>query len=74
MRREGDQTAVYDPESGRLHMLNPSALAIWEACDGETTVAEIIAAVDELTNVDRGRATEDVTRVLQELQNAGLVV
>jgi PqqD family protein of HPr-rel-A system len=74
VRREGDQTAVYDPDTTRFHMLNPTALAIWEACDGETTVAEIIEAVIELTDAETARATEDVTRALQNLLDAGLLV
>lgn len=74
MRREGDQTAVYDPETTRLHMLNPSALAIWEACDGETTIDELIDALIELTDADSTRATDDVTVALRDLREAGLVV
>jgi hypothetical protein len=73
VRREGDQTAVYDPETTRLHMLNPSALAIWEACDGETTIEEIIEAVIELTDLNRPQAAKDVTSALEGLKAAKLV-
>lgn len=73
VRREGDQTAVYDPETTTLHMLNASALAIWEACDGETTLEEIIEAVIELTDLNTAQATDDVNRALEGLKAARLI-
>ena len=74
VRQEGEQTAVFDPETDRLHMLNASALAIWQACDGETTVEEIIEAVVELTGLAAEQATAEVTRAFEDLQVAGLIV
>ena len=72
-RREGDQTAVYDPDSGRLHVLNASALAIWELCDGETTGEEMAGAIAELTGVDVQPASVDVAAALQALWEQQLI-
>ena len=73
VRRGSEDTAVYNPETAVLHRLNPSALAIWELCDGDTTVTEIIEAVFEVTDATSERATTDVVATLGDLRRAGLL-
>ena len=70
---KGDQTSVYNPETGGLHVLNPSALAIWELCDGETTGAEMVEAVVELARLEPAAAEADVSAALEQLFDLGLV-
>lgn len=72
VRRGSDATAVYNPDTGALHMLNPSALAIWELCDGATTGREMAEAVAELTTLDFDAAAADVVAALEELSRQGL--
>ncbi len=70
---KGDQTSVYNPDTGGLHVLNPSALAIWELCDGETTGAEMVEAVVELARLEPATAEADVSAALDQLFHLGLV-
>ena len=73
VRRESDEAAIWDPDTQTLHRLNPSALAIWELCDGDTTEEEIVGAVVEVTDASLSQATEDVRSTLATLRAAGLV-
>ncbi len=73
VRRGSDDTAVYNPDTGTLHILNPSALAIWELCDGATTGKEMAEAVAELTELDVDAAVADVTLALDELAGQDLI-
>lgn len=73
VQRDGDQTAVFDPDTGMLHMLNPSALAIWEMCDGETSPTEMAEAIDEVTGLGTAATAVDVQNALTSLRDAGLV-
>lgn len=73
VQREGDRTAVFNPDTGVLHLLNPSALAIWELCDGETTASEMAEAIDEVTGLGAETAESDVVAALSSLNDAGLV-
>ncbi len=73
VRRGSDDTAVFVPETGTLHVLNPSALAIWELCDGATTGQEMAEAVAELTDLNIEAASADVTTALDELCQRGLI-
>jgi Coenzyme PQQ synthesis protein D (PqqD) len=61
-RREGfviqqlaDEMLVYDLERHRAHCLNLTAAAIWELCDGRTSVSEMASQLRS-----RGDATVDV--------------
>lgn len=71
--REGPETAVYNPGTGALHLLNASALAIWELCDGETAAFEMADAVAELTQADPDQARGDVRSTLDELARLDLI-
>lgn len=74
LRKTDREIAVYDPLGNRIHLLNDTALAIWELCDGETTPAEMIAAICELCGMHRDIVTEDVERVLSDFDELGLVL
>lgn len=69
-----DGIAVYLAETDSLHVLNPTAFAIWELCDGETTPEEIALAVAELTGMNAETAADAVTSTIEDLQRLGLVV
>lgn len=73
LRATGEENAVYDPATGGLHLLNETARAIWELCDGETTVEEMITAICELTGLHPDVVTEDVQRTLAEFEQLGII-
>ena len=72
-RPEGDETAIFEPSSQRLIRLNPTARAIWELCDGETEVDEVVDALVELTGRLRAEVTAEVEGTLERLRNLGLI-
>jgi PqqD family protein of HPr-rel-A system len=73
LRKTEKETAIYDPTTGSVHLLNETALAIWELCDGETKVDEMVTAVCELCGMHREIVVEDVDRILTEFGAAGLL-
>lgn len=74
LRSARDETSIYDPATKAVHILNDTALAIWELCDGETEVQEMIVAICNISHLHRDVIQEDVSRVLQELSRNGLVL
>lgn len=61
-----DELVVYDLKLEKAHLLNPVAAFVWRHCDGETTVAQLVALLrDELEPA----ANEDV--VLLALDELG---
>ena len=84
----GDQRPVRSPgvvaePSGDDHIvhrdthedlaLNPTAFALWELCDGRTTVSEMVLAVYDLFDVTMEQARQDVTEGLARMREAGIV-
>ncbi len=62
---------VYDGRRQRMHCLNPLATAIWEACDGRTAVADLVARLPQEPAL---KVEPDVVRLgLQRLAQAGLI-
>jgi hypothetical protein len=53
--------------------LNPTALALWEQCDGLTTAEEMVLAVCALFDVDELQARHEVSFVLTEMYQVGLL-
>jgi PqqD family protein of HPr-rel-A system len=72
-RQTETEVALYDPDNGKVHLLNDTALAIWDLCDGTTTPEEMIEAICELFRMHRDVVAEDVRRTLEEFDRAGLV-
>jgi len=60
---------VSDPISGDTHVLNASAFAIFQLCDGATTIssmAEALATVTPLDTEEARRQVEDIVAVFAE--------
>ena len=81
IRREGvychrmeDECLLYDGEHSKIHVLNEIAGFVWEKCDGDHSVRDI---VDEV----RGRydapeepvLTEDLQSIIRDLAALGLI-
>ena len=65
--------AIYDASTGAVHYLNDSARAIWELCDGKTTIEEMAEAISELTGITAEEARNDVVTTVDSLLGLGLV-
>jgi PqqD family protein of HPr-rel-A system len=74
IRKTRGETLAYNPDTGGAHLLNETALAIWDLCDGETTAEEMIEAICQLCGMHPDVVEEDVDRILGEFEEAGLVV
>ena len=73
LRQAGDENALFDQQNGSVHMLNETALAIWELCDGETSPDEMVDAVVTLFGMHQDVVEEDVKRILGDFEHAGLL-
>ncbi len=69
-----DGTAVLiDGEGVEVGALDVTAAALWELCDGVTTIEEITTAVCRVWAVEPEVAQRDVERTLELLASAGFV-
>ncbi len=63
----GDEAVLLSAEDSSVHSLDAVGTRIWELCDGEKTVSEIIDQVVEEFEVDRDTAEKDVVEFIEEL-------
>ena len=67
------ETLILNREEGRLHQLNPTASFIWDCCDGNSNIADIVDRLAGAYEVDPSTARKDVEEVLSNLRNSNLL-
>ena len=63
----GDEAVLLSAEDSSVHSLDAVGTRIWELCDGEKTVKEIIDQVVAEFEVDHETAEKDVVEFIEEL-------
>lgn len=69
--RQSDGSAILDSPDGSEVILNDTAMALWELCDGSTEVEEMVRAVDAFFDVEEDVIRHDVEVTLAELTRVG---
>ena len=67
------ETLILNRKKKRLHQLNPTASFIWNCCDGNSNIAEIIDRLVAAYEVDSRTAREDIEEVLSNLRSSNLL-
>lgn len=70
----GNETMLLDAKGGAVHVLNTTALVIWQLCDGEHTEREIVSALRDQFDLQGVDTIEgDVSQTLRLLADKGLL-
>jgi hypothetical protein len=67
------ELVVYDLERQQVHILNPTAAAVWYLWDGDHTPATIASTLAEYFPESRDVIQEDVENILQSFALEGLL-
>lgn len=67
------EAVIVSPEDSTLHTLNPVGTLIWEAADGRTALAAIVARVCDTFEVDAATAARDAAAFVEQLSRRGLL-
>jgi Coenzyme PQQ synthesis protein D (PqqD) len=73
-RRLGSDGVLLDLVGRAMYLLNPTALAVWELCDGGRTAEEVVAKLARRYRVPEATAAPGCLAALAFLEAAGLVV
>jgi hypothetical protein len=71
LRRDGDHCLLLDEAGVELCAMNDTAAAIWELCDGRTTVSEMASAVSVIAGITPATAERDIWKVVGKLARTG---
>ena len=64
LQRVGQEAILHDRRNGRAHVINESAAQIWELCDGQHTVDEIVSAFAAAYELPTADVRADVQYIL----------
>jgi hypothetical protein len=68
-----DETLVLDRVGGRIHQLNTTASFIWQRCDGQRTIHEIVDDLAHTFDVDADTARDAVMTSVRRFTELGLL-
>ena len=71
--RQRDRALISDEGRTTVLAVNESAAAVWELCDGKTTIDEMVMAICDVSSIRPAQAREDVETTLAQLERAGLL-
>jgi len=70
----GDETLLYNSENDKVSMLNKTAAAVWELCDGRHTIEEIAAEITQRLDPPEGRDVKsDVEAAIEKFREDGIL-
>ena len=67
------ETVILNREAGVLHRLNPTASFIWDCCDGDCRVDDIVSRLANAYNVDFMTCQKDVSETIAKLESLKLL-
>jgi Coenzyme PQQ synthesis protein D (PqqD) len=76
LTRTGDGAVLVDTRNGKVHVVNGSAARLWELCDEERTVEELVGMISSEYQVRNEEIGPDIQGVLEtfcELQLVSVV-
>ena len=68
-----EELLIYDPRSGDTSLLNGTAAAIFDMCDGYTPVSVMTEEVLAVLPADPETVRDDVQRIIRDLAEKGLI-
>lgn len=69
-----EESILYDPIQGNVHILNETGASIWELCDGRRTIEEIAKIIEIDFEAEDESVLADVKEFVEELEKQGLLI
>jgi hypothetical protein len=73
VERIDDETVLLDLDSGLYFALNEVGARVWELCDGQRAIDDIVAVIVEEYDVDTATARADVAELVAQLADDALL-
>jgi hypothetical protein len=73
-KKLGDESVLYDHETRAIHVLNPTAIIVWDLCDGKHTAEDIELSLRTEFKADSGTPViHDVKSIIERFYTEGLL-
>ena len=71
-QEDGALVLMNDHEQG--FMVNQAIIDFWKLCNGKRKITELVDAFAQITGLQRGQVEKEVTQLVQQLRDGGLVI
>jgi len=68
-----DGTVLHDEKTSQVFTLNTTAALIWEYCDGETPIREMVKELSGVSDMKPDELLQDVRGIVQDFEKRGLL-
>lgn len=72
--KQEDGSLVLMNEHEQGFMVNQSIIDFWKLCNGKRKITELVDAFAQITGLQRGQVEKEVTQLVQQLRDGGLVI
>ena len=69
----GDEIILYNKSNHNIHNLNKTTALVWNLCDGEMTISEMINYLIENFKGSKEVIAHDVMQILEEMEKINLI-
>jgi PqqD family protein of HPr-rel-A system len=73
MTLSGNEALLVDERSGSVHVVNQTAGRLWELCEGDPTLDQLVAGLAESYGVTASVVRDDVQAMLGTFRDLGIV-
>lgn len=71
-KSEANEPLIVD-ENNKAYKAHQTIVTIWNMCDGNRTMEQIVDELATATNGDKGKISDDVSKILAQLEQISLV-
>lgn len=72
-RKIEDEAVLVLPHLGKINVVNDVGALIWEMCDGQHSVQQIVEAVCQQYDIENVKAEQDTLQFLDALAQCGAI-
>jgi hypothetical protein len=72
-KAENGENYIIKLEEDKVYEVAPIAFYVWNMCDGEKTVTEILDEISKEANLETSQIRDPIVTVLEQLQEAALI-
>jgi hypothetical protein len=69
-----NESVLFDPRTGTIHSLNPTAVLVWDHCDGKHKICDITEKILVRYGATRSQVEKDIWKTMGRFHELGLVV
>jgi hypothetical protein len=72
-KSEDGENYIIKLAEDKIYEVAPIAFYVWNMCDGEKTVSQIIEEISKEANIESSQIRDPIVTVLEQLQEASLI-